>query len=162
MKYTYYLGIAALIVAWGAIVIAIIINPWWNIMEGNLSQLGSSKVIHSYIYNWGLILSGILFAIFANSLIDSTKSRLGAFSAGIYFIASVHLMLVAIFASSDPHGFASGEFFLLTSVSIFFFGLVLVSDGFKKHGYLSILYFVLALVGSALIDFPSNALLEVI
>lgn len=162
MKYTYYLGILALLIAWIAIIISIMLSPWWDIMTGNLSQLGSVERPYSYVYNTGLTLAGILLAIYSASLMDSTKSRISAFASGIFLIASVHLIGVAIFASEvDVHTFASGEFFLLASLSIFFFGIALLSDGYRKHGMLSIAYFAIGWAGSILIDFPSNAFLEI-
>jgi len=162
MKYTYYFGVIALVVAWTTIISSILISPTWDIMTGNLSQLGKVEYQYSYVYNTGLTVAGILLAIYSGSLIDVTKSRIGALASGIFLIASVHLIGVAIFASeADVHTFASGEFFLLASLAIFFFGIALLSDGYRKHGALSIAYFVIGWGGSIFVDFPSNAFLEI-
>jgi hypothetical membrane protein len=150
MKYTYYFGVIALVVAWTTIISSILISPTWDIMTGNLSQLGKVEYQYSYVYNTGLTVAGILLAIYS------------ALASGIFLIASVHLIGVAIFASeADVHTFASGEFFLLASLAIFFFGIALLSDGYRKHGALSIAYFVIGWGGSIFVDFPSNAFLEI-
>jgi len=131
-------------------------------MTGNLSQLGSVSRPYSYIYNTGLTLAGMLLGIYSVSLMGITKSRISAFASGIFLLASAHLMGVAIFASEvDVHAFASGEFFGLTSLVIIFFGIALLSDGYRKHGVLSIAYFILGWGGSIFLDFPSNAFLEI-
>ncbi|MGQ9781283.1 MAG: DUF998 domain-containing protein [Nitrososphaeria archaeon] len=163
MKYTCYLSLLAIVVAWLAIIISITVNPWFDVTEGNLSQLGALEVKYSYIYNFGLTAAGILISIQASYLVNFTKNKIGAFAAGIYFLAAVHLIVVALYpsGSGDLHGFASGEFFLLASLAILFFGITLVMDGFRKHGILSLAYFVIGWGGSILIDFPSNALLEI-
>lgn len=162
MKFTCYLGIVALSIAWITIVASIMLSPWWDVMTGNLSQLGSVERPYSYVYNSGLTVAGILLSIYSVSLIDVTKSRIGAFASSIFLIASVHLIGVAVFASEvDVHTFASGEFFLLASLAIFFFGIALLSDGCRKHGGLTMAYFVIGWSGSIFIDFPSNAFLEI-
>jgi len=131
-------------------------------MSGNLSQLGSVERPYSYVYNIGLTFAGMLLGIYSVSLMSITKSRISAFASGIFLLASVHLMCVAIFASEvDVHTFASGEFFGLTSLAIVFFGIALLSDGYMKYGMLSISYFIIGWGGSIFLDFPSNAFLEI-
>jgi len=162
MKYAFYLGVLGGAIAWAAIIMSIILSPWWDIWTGNLSQLGSVERPYSYVYNTGLTIAGIIFGIYSVSLIDVTKSRVGALASGIFLIASVHLIGVAIFASQpDLHTFSSGEFFGLTSLAIIFFGIALLSDGHWKHGALSLSLFAIGWGGSIIIDFPSNAFLEV-
>ncbi|MEM3403268.1 MAG: DUF998 domain-containing protein [Nitrososphaeria archaeon] len=162
MKYAFYLGILALMIAWTTIIASIILSPWWDIWTGNLSQLGSIEQPYSYVYNMGLTIAGVAFGIYSVSLINITRSRVGALASGIFLIASVHLIGVAIFASQpDLHTFSSGEFFGLTSLTIIFFGIALLSDRYLKHGALSLLLFVIGWGGSIFIDFPSTAFLEI-
>jgi hypothetical membrane protein len=162
MKYTYYLGIIGWAIAWIAIIVSIILSPWWDIWTGNLSQLGSVERPFSYVYNTGLTIAGLIFGLYSISLMDITKSRVGALASGIFLIASVHLVGVAIFASQpDVHTFSSGEFFGLTSLAIIFYGIALLSDRYWKHGALSLSLFVIGWGGSIIIDFPSNAFLEI-
>lgn len=161
MEYFPYLGIISMIIGWITIVAAILINPWFNFMEGALSDLGALNVSNSYIFNSGLALSGILAMAYAIYLALSIGNKLATFGSGVFFIASSHLLLIAVFPEgTEPHAPVSYEFFLLMAVSILIFGIAMLFEGSKKYGLLNILYFAIGLGGSVAFKWPSIALLE--
>ncbi|MEM0053063.1 MAG: DUF998 domain-containing protein [Nitrososphaeria archaeon] len=162
MKVTYFLGPLALISAWITIICAIIVNPWFNLYENALSDLGAINLETNYIFNYGLIITGILFGVYSSSLEKITKNRISAIASGISLIAAAHLIMIAIFPSgTEPHRFVSLEFFLLVAITIFFMTIAFYVDREKGYGSLSITIFLTGILGSALIEWPSTALLEI-
>ncbi|MEM3873307.1 MAG: hypothetical protein QXE05_12175 [Nitrososphaeria archaeon] len=70
--------------------------------------------------------------------------------------------MIAIFPSgTEPHRFVSLEFFLLVAITIFFIAIAFYVDGEKGYGSLSITIFLTGILGSALIEWPSTALLGI-
>jgi hypothetical membrane protein len=161
MRYLPYLGIISMMIGWITIVAAILINPWFNFMEGALSDLGALNVANSYVFNSGLALSGILAMAYAIYLALSIGNKVATFGSGVFFIASSHLLLIAVFPEgTEPHAPVSYEFFLLMAVSILIFGIAMLLEGSTKYGLLNILYFAIGLGGSVAFKWPSIALLE--
>ncbi|MBC7090521.1 MAG: DUF998 domain-containing protein [Nitrososphaeria archaeon] len=69
------LGPLALIIAWATIFVSIMVNPWFNLFKGALSDLGALGLGTNYIFNTGLILTGIVFAIYAGFLERVLRNR---------------------------------------------------------------------------------------
>lgn len=161
MNRRYLLGPLALAVAWTTIIASIMINPWFNLYEDALSDLGALGLETSYIFNSGLVVTGIVFAVYAGILVEITENRVSAMASGIAITAAAHLIMIAVFPSgTEPHRFVSLEFFLLVAATVFFMGIAFYVDGWRAHGTLSMIIFSLGVFGSALIDWPSTALLE--
>lgn len=162
MKVTYFLGPLALITTWITIICAIVANPWFNLYENALSDLGAVNLETNYIFNYGLILAGILFGTYSSSLEKITKNRISSVASGIALIAAAHLIMIAIFPSGTIlHRFVSLEFFLLVAITIFFIAVAFYVDGEKGYSSLSLAIFLTGILGSTLIEWPSTALLEV-
>ncbi|MGB9726925.1 MAG: DUF998 domain-containing protein [Nitrososphaeria archaeon] len=156
------LGPLALIIAWATIVVSIMVNPWFNLFKGALSDLGALGLGTNYIFNTGLILTGIVFAIYAGFLGRVSKNRVSAMASGVAILAAAHLIMIAVFPSgTEPHRFVSLEFFLLAAATIFFMSISFYADGEKFYGTSSTIIFLAGILGSALIEWPSTALLEI-
>lgn len=152
----------AVISGWATIAVAIALNPWFNVAKGALSDLGAVGAPKNRVFNVGLTIAGTLSLAYAACLANSFKNRLGAFASGVYSVAAAHLILVAIFPSgTEPHAFISIEFFVLTGVSMILIGLALIKDGLLSHGALSLSCSALGFFGSAALDWPSTAILEI-
>ncbi len=89
-----FCGIIAPIIALGAIAISILVHPGFVWMDWALSDLGRLGTPHAGIFNFGLILSGIFFFIFALSLMSTVENDIGqigvfGFMVGIFFFVIV-------------------------------------------------------------------------
>jgi hypothetical membrane protein len=156
------LGPLALIMAWATIIVSITVNPWFNLYKNALSDLGAVGLGTNYIFNTGLILTGIVFAIYAGFLERVSRNRVSAMASGIAILSAAHLIMIAVFPSgTEPHKFVSLEFFLLAAATIFFMSISFYVDGKKFYGTSSMIIFLVGILGSALIDWPSTALLEI-
>jgi len=106
--------------------------------SGNaLSDMGRVGLEKNYIFNSGLILSGIFGFIFSISLLNELK-RHEKIPGSIFLIATVFLICIGIFPEgTDPHFFFSVMFYLFAALSIFIFGVSIISRD-RKMGVFSI------------------------
>ena len=106
--------------------------------SGNaLSDMGRVGLEKNYIFNSGLILSGIFGFIFSISLLNELK-KYEKIPGSIFLIATVFLICIGVFPEgTDPHFFFSVMFYLLAALSIFIFGVSIIFRD-RKMGIFSI------------------------
>jgi len=162
LRISCFLGVVAIAVGWVTIISSIAVNPWFSVTTNALSDLGAITVGNRMLFNVGLAVAGMLSLGYTCCLVNSARNKLGVFAAGVYSLASVHLLLIAVFPEgTGPHWFVSVEFFVLTGVSIPLLGVALIVAGARRHGLMSMLWAVAGFVGSAVVEWPSIALLEI-
>jgi hypothetical membrane protein len=122
------LGIAAGIVPWLFILASMLLSPWFNIFDNALSDLGNTSLNSpvAYIFDVGLVLSGLLAAGFGLAL--SARRRTWKFVAWSIplTLASVDLSLIGALNESigSIHGAVSVVFFLMIIVTTLVFSYV--------------------------------------
>ncbi len=115
-----------------------------------LSDLGRIGLEKNYIFNAGLILSGLFGFVFSLSLYNVLKGIERIFGF-VFVVAAVSLVCIGVFpAGTMPHGFFSVTFYLLSAVAIFILGVFLVN---RKRN-LGIFSMVAMAVGSVLALIP--------
>ncbi len=160
-SYLRYSGLLSFATAYVFIIISILINPWFNLFKNALSDLGRVGLENSYVFNTGLILAGLISLTYVPSLLNFFKSRIGCMSVGVFLVAILHLILIGVFPEGTrPHGFVSYEFFVLMTISLFLVGVSLIVERLSRYGLILIMLFLLSLIGSLSITWPSIALLE--
>ena len=153
-----YSGIIAGLVYWLFVAWSIIRNRWFSFFHNALSDLGDpSKATSPWIYNCGLMVSGLLVLLFSLYLIAASENKPQTVGGAYTSISALFLALIGVYhGGTRPHVFVSTYFFVQ-----FFLGAVLYGMGSERKAlrYGSVLIFLLALFGSFL-DWPSVALLE--
>ncbi len=118
-------GIAAPIVAYIFIGIAILINrSWFRWANHALSDLGAADASYSNIFNIGLVLAGIIGFLFAMAIFRLIETRVGV--AGVSFVTAsmILLILVGIFpAGTWPHLYVAVGFYALSIIGIALIGI---------------------------------------
>lgn len=143
LKFASVCGILAPLVAFTSILSAIAYYPAFNWLNDALSDLGVVSGVTGFIFNYGLIASGILCVVFAVGMYvflgKVTAGRVGALA---FFLACTALVLIGIFPESysGTHYFVSVMFFVLLPVSF----LVLVG-AFWRLNTAAISIFTLAI-----------------
>lgn len=120
-------GLAAPIVAFTCILVAIASYAPFNWVTNALSDLGVQAGVTAPIFNSGLVISGLLFLVFAVGLFQSAgKSVVGKVGAGVLCLACVWLVCIGIFNENfNPiHFYFSVAFFVCMPISL----LILVGD----------------------------------
>ena len=116
-------GIAAPILAFVCILIAIVSYPAFNWTNNALSDLGIIPGITGPLFNFGLVASGLLafnFAIFGLFTYFG-KSGVGKIGSAFFASATVALIAIGVFneSFSPTHYFVSVAFFMLAPISLF-------------------------------------------
>lgn len=130
---------------------AISIHPWFSFADNALSDLGAIGTSNNYVFNIGLILTGIFALIFTLGLIQFLDRKLGRIGAVIFGAGNVSLILIGFF----PEGMAlhypvSIGFFALAALGIFIEGIdQLRKDSTRPWGILIIC--ILFLAGASIV-----------
>ncbi|MEA1992982.1 MAG: DUF998 domain-containing protein [Euryarchaeota archaeon] len=124
----------------------------------DMGQVGGEK---NYIFNMGLILTGIFGFVFALFLYSKVKKY--EKGAGLAFMAStLFLICIGLFPEgTDPHYAFSVGFYLLASISIFLFGIIILKRK-RKIGVFSIVGIAVGLVTALIPEWKGVAIPETI
>jgi hypothetical membrane protein len=140
-KFIKYAGIIAIIAAWVTILIAILANPWFGVTRNALSDLGGGNKllnghpspIDPFIYNGGLMVTGIIIAIFSSSVIIKARNKIENTGMAFFIIAGLFLALIGIYHEGTyPHEFVSIWFFIIASIAYETTGISLLFTKFKN------------------------------
>jgi len=141
-------GIASQLV--GATVVLVVISgsPWFSWTENDLSILGVEGSAAA-VFNWGLILTGLLSLIFAIGLWKSLiRSRAGYFGMASLILGSISISAVGVFPRTInlPHDSASIAFFVLITMALVLVGVAAIVTSQIVWGVLSLAAGALMLV----------------
>ena len=156
-----YLGLTAALTAWITIYTSIYYNPWFNLFKHALSDLGTSDAFSPWIYNYGLILTGLILMLYSPYLVYISRNKIEAVGGGYVLIGGLFLILIGIFpGGTRPHVFVSTYFFIQMGIAILTMGIGSVLDRRRLYSLSCILIFILMLIGG-FIDWPSVAIQEI-
>jgi hypothetical membrane protein len=142
-------GILAPMIAFTCILLSMGSYPQFSWTDSALSDLGVQSGITALLFNYGLIISGVLALIFATGLFrffsDVRADRVGAL---ILASATVALISIGIFAENvkPAHYFVSVSFFVLFPLSAFTIAAAFIRTRRTKLGLFALIE---ALIASA-------------
>jgi len=144
------------VVAFTIITLAILRSPWFSWTDHYLSDLGIQATSHM-LFNSGLIISGVLFTVFAFGFRGSTLSgrRWGRLGALLLILDGCALSAIGIFPLRDNalhilvlHILAAAAFFALIPAALSLVGATMVNSSEKALGWFTL---VVALFTGAVI-----------
>jgi hypothetical membrane protein len=154
-------GVAGPLVALLSIALAVRRSPWFSWTGNALSDLGAHGN-PTILFNGGLIVGGILIAVFALGLRESIKGRaIGNAGSLAFLLTAAALCSVGIFpeTAGDIHRIVSIIFFVLLVISLWLVGAALVQLGERGLGLVIIIAgFVAAAVWA--LPWPAEAIPE--
>lgn len=160
-----FVGVIAIALAWIIIAISSALNPWFSISKHALSDLGGPKAENPWIYNYGLIVVGVLTCTYSLYLGYKAKEIAHIYASAFIFIAGIFLALIGVFPSSTrPHTFVSTWFFVQMWMAMMASAIGFVRSEKALGTALLTLTIVAPLVASlveASIGWPSVAILEI-
>jgi hypothetical membrane protein len=133
-------GIAGLftpILAFTFILLAIAYSPNFVWTENALSDLGIQEGLTAPLFNYGLIVSGILALTFATGLFPLLpKKILGRTGELTYILATLALTAIGVFPenATPMHYYVSLMFFFFCPLSMLFITVTFAKSGNKKLG----------------------------
>lgn len=126
-----------------------------------LSDMGRVGLEKNYIFNTGLILSGICGILFSLGIYHGVK-KYEKISALILALASIFLICIGVFPEgTDPHGFFSVGFYLLGFIALILFGVFILRRK-RNIGIFSVGSAILGLVLALVPDWNGVAIPETI
>lgn len=156
-----YFGLVAVITAWIVIGICIILNPWFVFTRDAFSDLGGPEAYMPWIYNYGLMITGIFILLYSVYLTLDSKNKIETAGSSFMFIAGLFLILIGLFPSGTrPHTFVSLWFFIQSDLSILTWGLGLIVRKNVKIGEVVLLIALLGGLIGFLVNWPSAAVAE--
>ena len=126
---------------------AICCYPEFNWTENALSDLGVIAGCTSQIFNYGLIISGLLSFIFATGLFQYfNRNNVGRIGSTLFVLASISLISIGLFPENMKpiHYIVSVSFFVLIPTSMLIFALFFCLQKEKRIAVLTFLSAVAA------------------
>ncbi|ALL00810.1 hypothetical protein Pyrde_0760 [Pyrodictium delaneyi] len=159
------LSAAVIVLPWLVIAFSWSLNPWFDPLRGAFSDLGSPRAHLPWVFNLGMIVSGLLVMLLGLTVYRVSVLRLEAAGAALLSEAGVFLALVGMFPEgTKPHSFVAAWFFLQLYTSYVVLGMALYRRGLEKRGRALALIGVLAPLLAVLVEYtmgwPSIAVLE--
>ncbi|WP_256684148.1 DUF998 domain-containing protein [Halococcus qingdaonensis] len=128
-------GVFSIVVALGAITVAILLSTRFTFSTSALSDLGRASWASTAVFNYGLLFSGVLALPFAVVLAKNARTLLHAAGSLAFALAAVSLSLIGVFALPAPeHGLVAVGFFLAFTVAFVFDGVGDVRTGTRARG----------------------------
>ena len=142
-------GIAAPVVALSMIGLALSQASWFSWTGNALSDLGVGDT--AMIFNFGLILGGILAAVLAFGLSTSLlRDLIGRVGSAAFLSATLALICIGIFPENAGkiHYVVSVAFFVMVPISMIVLGVALVRSDRKGDRLHASLIIILAIIAS--------------
>lgn len=95
-------GVLAVVVSLGSIVTAVLLAPWFSWPADALSDLGIADGPERYVFNYGLVLTGLLGVLFLPALRETSHTTAHRLTAVPLAAALVGVAGVGLFPSGDP------------------------------------------------------------
>ena len=136
-------GITSQVVMLAAVLIAVVVSPWYSWAENYISVLGVEGSATA-LFNGGFIVTGALSLIFAiglgSNLLSALSIRLGAMGMVSLVLGSIALSAMGAFPRSTelPHNLASVAFVCTVVLALVLIGISLIMESRRKWGWLSI------------------------
>jgi hypothetical membrane protein len=157
-----YAGLAVVVGGWLVILAAISRNPWFVFTENAFSDLGNPLANDPWLFNYGMIINGLLIILYSLYLIEVSFNKTGTVGGAFMTITGVFLVLIGVFHEGSPnHFFVSLWFFTQGDLTTLTWGLALYRDT-KWHRY-GLGFMALSIVGTAVafvVPWPSTAVIE--
>jgi len=134
-----FLGVAAPILNFALIFLAIRASPWFSWTGNALSDLGVSG-IGSFIFNSGLVVTGVLMFVFSLGLLEvAGGSGVGRLGSVLFLAAALFLCAIGVFPETAGriHYYVSVAFFVILPVALFALGVSMARRHMKGFGLLS-------------------------
>jgi|Deesub1362A_J573_1020465.scaffolds.fasta_scaffold00018_213 hypothetical membrane protein len=116
-------GILAPFIALSSISLSIYLHPWFRWADNALSDLGAIGVPYNFIFNLGLILTGILGVIFTFGLATLISRKMWILGVGFFGAGMVSLAFIGVFPEGIfLHKHVSIAFYLLSLIGMILMG----------------------------------------
>ncbi len=162
VKYLRHTGLLGFLGGWLIIFLAISRNSWFVFTENAFSDLGNPAANDPWIFNYGMMLNGLLVLLYGLYLVYVSFNKRGSVGGAFMMITGVFLILIGCFPEGTRHHtFVSYWFFIQGDLSILVWGLALIQERrWRRESWVFLLLSTLGPLGAVLIPWPSIAAVE--
>ncbi len=148
-----FCGILVPFLSYGLITISVLINEGFSITGSALSDLGATHASYNNIFNFGLIISGLLLIVFLVAMLRMAESKVGQVGLVGFMIGSGCLVLTGVFPKGTaPHWLVALLFFAFSIGGMIIFGLDQFLEFEHVWGVLVWSNLVFALIAAGLVS----------
>lgn len=128
-------AVVATVVAFGAILTATMVAPWFSWTGNALSDLGHHERATASLFNGGLIVAGLVGAVFPLWLVLDTEGLVRRIGAAVVAATLVDLALIGFFPTPhDLHGTVSVLFFVGVTLGLVVWGIGDILNDRRRRG----------------------------
>jgi hypothetical membrane protein len=144
-------GVAAVVVAFGAILGAVALAPWFSWEVNALSELGAAGRASAPLFNTGLVVAGVLGLGLLPAVWTTDDHPVQRVGIGILTVAISTLSLIGVYPIGHPaHGAVSVAFFVAFTFGLFVFGTGDALAGAVRRGLATVWLGIAHVTGWAL------------
>jgi len=142
-----FFGVVAPIVAFTCILLAIGYSPQFSWTENALSDLGIQEGLTAPLFNYGLIISGVMSLVFTIGIFALLQRKLmGRVGVFTFLLATLALIAIGVFPENAKpmHYYASVSFFVLIPIAMLVLAWTFAQIGRVKTALYTLLTAVVA------------------
>ncbi len=119
-----YCGLLTPLIGYVLIIISMAMHHDFRLTKSSLSELGKIGVPYNNVFNFALIISGILFLIFVLGMLRRTETRVGDIGIFGLCLGAIFLSLTGVFPlGTSPHIVMAIIFYSLSVAGLILYGL---------------------------------------
>lgn len=164
IKIMLFSGVIAIIFAWIIIGVCWLLNPWFVFVEDAFSDFGGPESCCPWLYNYGLIITGLLVIIYGSAICLVSEEKIQIIGGSYISLSGVFLALIGVFPTgTKPHTFVSSWFFLQVFIGFIILGLGIHRKKIRyglEMSLIVIFSIVLAIIIEIIWGWPSAAVIE--
>lgn len=157
-------GLLSPLIAFFSIFVSIGLHPWFSWTEHALSDLGAIGTPYNVVYNFGLIISGIIFLMFTFGLRSLLTGRICFVGVWLLSVSAISLAAIDVFPSgTSPHRSVTSMFYGFAALALIIIGVGLIrKPHHRPYGILTLLLVIMGLIGVLAFPWTSPAIPEII
>lgn len=157
-----YMGWASTIGGWLVILLAISRNPWFVFTENAFSDLGAASANDPWLFNVGMILTGVMIVLYAVHLFEAGVNKLSRVGGTSMALTGLMLMMIGFYPEGTPYHYTvSVWFFSQGALTVLIWGLALIREkAWRKYGYIFTFMGLAGPIIAVIVPWPSTAVAE--
>jgi len=156
------MGWASIVAGWLVILLAISRNPWFVFTENAFSDLGSASANDPWLFNLGMILTGVMIVLYAVHLLEVSINKASRVGGASMALTGLMLMMIGSFPEGTPYHYTvSIWFFSQGALTVLIWGLALMGETpWRKYGLIFTFMGIVGPIIALIVPWSSTAVAE--
>lgn len=157
-----YMGWASMVSGWLVILLAISRKPWFVFTENAFSDLGAASANDPWLFNMGMILTGVMIVLYAVYLLEASINKLSRIGGASMALTGLILMMIGFYPEDTSYHYTvSVWFFSQGALTVLLWGLALMGEEtWRKYGIIFTFMGIAGPIIAVIVPWPSTAVAE--